>query len=179
MRIRPFQSWSAHITITQAKELLKSIGKFGPFRECGIKSITAGIFLNLCCCGYWKESFTVQGFTEDNLICKRLLCYEQIKMTLAKAMPRALREGMELGLAPGFFRYTCAVTNISAPGSPPALYWVYLLSLVLLQRGKSVCLHYKQVWVWSMHGHTWASTYRKKDLVVITVGKKATEKCNS
>lgn len=90
MGIRPFQSWPAHITITQAKELLKSMGEFRPFRECRIKSITVGIFLELCCYGYREESFTVRGFTEDNLICKTLLCWEQIKIILARAMPRAL-----------------------------------------------------------------------------------------
>lgn len=66
------------------------MGEFRPFRECRIKSITVGIFLELCCYGYREESFTVRGFTEDNLICKTLLCWEQIKIILARAMPRAL-----------------------------------------------------------------------------------------
>lgn len=56
----------------------------------------------------------MQGFIDDNLISKRLLCWEQIKMILGKSNAQSSQgENVEC--------HTCSVTNFPAPGSPPAL----------------------------------------------------------
>lgn len=148
------------------------MGEVGPFRECRIKSIIASIFLNLCCYQYWKESFTVQGFTGGNLTCKGLLCLEQSKMR-GKSNKYSEQSGWEHRAGSGCRAFQVPVTNLSAPSSSSALCWV-----CLVQRGNSVCLHYKQAWVWSMHRHTWGSTYRKKRSSVNNSRKTAIEKCN-
>lgn len=140
------------------------MGAFGPFRECRTKSIIVSIFLNLCCYQYWKESFTVQGFTGDNLTCKRLLCLEQSKIR-GKRNKYPELSGWEQGAWSGwgFFRYICAVTNLPAPGSSSALGW-----FCLLQHGNSICLHYKQAWIGSMHRIPEAAPTGKEDRMLIT-----------
>lgn len=150
------------------------MGDFGPLRECRTKSIIASIFLNLCCYQYWKESFTVQGFTGDNLTCKGLLCLEQSKIRGKRNKYPELQGGHTgLGLAAEFFRSICAVTILSVPESSFALGWV-----CLLQSGNSMCLHYKQARVWSMHRHTRGSTYRKGRSSANN-RERAIEKCNN
>lgn len=144
------------------------MGELGPFRECRTKSIIVSIFLNLCFYQYWKESFTVQGFTGDNLTCKGLLCLEQSKMRGKRnKYPEVLRWEQGAWSAVGFFRYICAATNLPAPGSSSALCWVWCL-----QSGNSICLHYKHEFG-ACTDIPEAAPMGKEDPVLITTEKKS------